>query len=183
MPPACQLTMTVSERQSASRKKIAKKKTRFEGTTKPRTWAREKIGPGNIAHSNAMMDSESQSSEYINRRRFFTTSRITYAIRSILTCVPLAQLDRASASGAEGRGFESHRGHHFSTMQSTKRANARTCSLASSTLWISCPNLLSICENEFLFSLRVYEFHVGQCSSCSRRHFLGIELLSWRFNN
>jgi hypothetical protein len=40
----------------------------------------------------------------------------------IPTCVPLAQLDRASASGAEGRGFESHRGHHFSTMQSTKRA-------------------------------------------------------------
>ncbi len=42
----------------------------------------------------------------------------------IPTCVPLAQLDRASASGAEGRGFESHRGHHFSKMQSTKRATS-----------------------------------------------------------
>ena len=28
-------------------------------------------------------------------------------------CVPVAQLDRASASGVEGRGFESRRVYHF----------------------------------------------------------------------
>ena len=28
-------------------------------------------------------------------------------------CAPVAQLDRASASGVEGRGFKSRRVHHF----------------------------------------------------------------------
>lgn len=57
--------------------------------------------------------------EMQNRKR---SRQLACGLAIIPTCVPLAQLDRASASGAEGRGFESHRGHHFSTTQSTKRA-------------------------------------------------------------
>src|SRR5262249_53061225 len=34
---------------------------------------------------------------------------------------PVAQLDRASASGAEGQGFESLRAHHFTTPHPTTR--------------------------------------------------------------
>ena len=32
---------------------------------------------------------------------------------SATSCAPVAQLDRVSASGAEGHGFESRRAYHF----------------------------------------------------------------------
>lgn len=74
------------------------------------TCSHDSSRPPARTHTRRMMQNQ-------NRNR-----QLACGLAIIPTCVPLAQLDRASASGAEGRGFESHRGHHFSTMQSTKRA-------------------------------------------------------------
>ena len=85
-------------------------------------------GDASGAHSVALTCSHgsSRQSARIHARRMMQNQnrnhQLVCGLAIIPTCVPLAQLDRASASGAEGRGFESHRGHHFSKMQSTKRA-------------------------------------------------------------
>ena len=42
---------------------------------------------------------------------------ILFRYHSFLISVPVAQLDRASASEVEGRGFESRRVHHFFTLK------------------------------------------------------------------
>ena len=41
----------------------------------------------------------------------------------VQTSVPVAQLDRASASGVEGLAFESRRAYHFFCLQNTGKLN------------------------------------------------------------
>ena len=97
----------------------------ISGDALPRNSLRATLpGPHSVALT--CSHGSSRQSARIHARRMMQNQnrnhQLVCGLAIIPTCVPLAQLDRASASGAEGRGFESHRGHHFSTMQSTKRA-------------------------------------------------------------
>lgn len=129
MSRACQLTMTVSDRQRASKKKIARKNTIFDGIANPRMWASPKIGAGNIAQSRASSESVSHIREYFKRSRLFTTSLTTKIVRrtqKTITDIWMIGMREPLTSGCE----DDRKGHFYHVVHRGKPRDRRSPALA-----------------------------------------------------
>ena len=107
------------------------------------TCSHDSSRPPARTHTRRMMQNQ-------NRNR-----QLACGLAIIPTCVPLAQLDRASASGAEGRRFEPCRGH-----QQNRRPGA--CPP------LACSALRRRCESSAPASTPPYSCSRWRCAASSR---------------